>query len=694
MDKVTTQMCNDGIGRLGYARVLVEVNAKDDLKDRIKVCYKDKNKVTIRTKFVGVEYAWKPLKCSHCAVFGHEHSKCEFNPKRMKEKDNQTQADSKKEKIADKEGFVQEKYNKLNKNRGNENMGEMIQNEKSGYQTPNREKEWKVTKDVIDAIRKSANKYSVLEDQNDNKTLRGITLDEKGGNKEDEILDNENEMANNVVSDNMVTWNVRGMCNRKKQKEIKRVIQDENPNAFALIIVGWNPNEMNMMLIHTSDQTMLYMVENICKKTRFYCCFTYDANAGKDRRSLWKTLRVYKNIVNGNSWILIGYWNVSLNVIEHSARGSCKTADMLDFQECLEDIKIDRVLGNARFVGAFPNSYAVFLPYLTLDNCPAMLIISNALKKQKRAFRFANFVTDKPEFLKSFKDNWEIPVKGCDMFKLAKRTKNMKFHMKNLAWKKEKLKKEANILKEYCEAVSDEEKLLFQQAKIDWLKDRDINSKFFHAFLKCRRNKSIIYMVQNELGESFYDDKTISQTNSDWMIRQVTNEEINQAMFDIDDNKASGPDRFSSRFYKQSWEVIRKDACPAVKEFFNKGKILGKLRQHISKQIGDGKSSFMWHDKWWDKGVICDIIPMEEPNSLDTTLWTTKKGVEGKFSTNKAGNDIMDDKETVKWWNLVWYTHCIPRHAFVLWLAIQGRLTTQDRLIKWYPGSEVVLSIL
>nr|GEV16795.1 hypothetical protein [Tanacetum cinerariifolium] len=83
MDKVTTQTCNEGTGKLGYARVLVVVNAKNEL-DKIKLCYKDKNNVTIGTKYVGVEYAWKPPKCSHYAVLGHEYFKCEFNPERLK----------------------------------------------------------------------------------------------------------------------------------------------------------------------------------------------------------------------------------------------------------------------------------------------------------------------------------------------------------------------------------------------------------------------------------------------------------------------------------------------------------------------------------------------------------------------------------------------------------------------------------
>ncbi|GKG42901.1 hypothetical protein Tco_0479585, partial [Tanacetum coccineum] len=85
MDKVTTQMCNEGTGRLGFARVLVEMNAKIDMKDKIELCYRNKNNETVRTKFVNVEYVWKLVRCSHCAVFGHNYSKCGFNPDKVKE---------------------------------------------------------------------------------------------------------------------------------------------------------------------------------------------------------------------------------------------------------------------------------------------------------------------------------------------------------------------------------------------------------------------------------------------------------------------------------------------------------------------------------------------------------------------------------------------------------------------------------
>lgn len=54
------------------------------------------------------------------------------------------------------------------------------------------------------------------------------------------------------------------------------------------------------------------------------------------------------------------------------------------------------------------------------------------------------------------------------------------------------------ILNEYNIAAKDEEKLLAQKAKIDWLCDGDTNSKFFHIVLKGRAHKSRIEAVHDE----------------------------------------------------------------------------------------------------------------------------------------------------------------------------------------------------
>nr|GFC51421.1 hypothetical protein [Tanacetum cinerariifolium] len=53
------------------------------------------------------------------------------------------------------------------------------------------------------------------------------------------------------------------------------------------------------------------------------------------------------------------------------------------------------------------------------------------------------------------------------------------------------------------------------------------------------------------------------------------------------------------------------------------------------------------------------------------------------FSGNTVWNDLRFCSDTVPWVKIVWYSQCIPMHAFMVWLAIHGRLRTQDLMVKW-----------
>ena len=61
------------------------------------------------------------------------------------------------------------------------------------------------------------------------------------------------------------------------------------------------------------------------------------------------------------------------------------------------------------------------------------------------------------------------------------------------------------------------------------------------------------------------------------MTTPVSDKEIKEALFAINDNKASEPDGYTAKFYKKSWDIVGKDVCEAVKEFFIKGKMLGEV---------------------------------------------------------------------------------------------------------------------
>nr|GEZ13909.1 RNA-directed DNA polymerase, eukaryota, reverse transcriptase zinc-binding domain protein [Tanacetum cinerariifolium] len=139
-----------------------------------------------------------------------------------------------------------------------------------------------------------------------------------------------------------------------------------------------------------------------------------------------------------------------------------------------------------------------------------------------------------------------------------------------------------------------------------------MNSAFFHKVIKGRINRSIVGEIWSEdnvrysgdqipsqfvnhfknflgvqsskecleLDNDLFSNK-ISEQEAISMIEEVTNEEVKAAMFNIDDNKAHGPDGFTAKFYKKDWHVVGNDVCEAVKEFFTKGKLLGELNATI-----------------------------------------------------------------------------------------------------------------
>nr|GEU95713.1 RNA-directed DNA polymerase, eukaryota, reverse transcriptase zinc-binding domain protein [Tanacetum cinerariifolium] len=279
--------------------------------------------------------------------------------------------------------------------------------------------------------------------------------------------------------------------------------------------------------------------------------------------------------------------------------------------------KIDRIMGNNSFFAKFSIANAIFLPYGIFNHSPAILKIPQAMIKKRKSFRLANYVTGKREFNELVKDKWNTKVQGHAMYKLVSKLKGLKQHLNKLKWKNGNLfKKVADIktklynvqrkidldptnkslknenvglLKEYKEASIYEEKLLRQKAKITWLREGDKNSAYFHKVLKGWTNRNIIMFVCAEDGiryknckvatqfvkhfegflginppvtkltvdDNYLFNRKISKTKAIKMIREVSDDEIKIALFDIDDDKAPGPDGYISKFYKKAWNFVK-----------------------------------------------------------------------------------------------------------------------------------------
>lgn len=119
----------------------------------------------------------------------------------------------------------------------------------------------------------------------------------------------------------------------------------------------------------------------------------------------------------------------------------------------------------------------------------------------------------------------------------------------------------------------------------------DQNTKYFHAFLKTKRNKQHIASILNEQGQlvtsyenivevfvRFFNNmlgeqkrggrntnkkifemgNRLSAEHQMGLIKPITKEEIKEAFFHIKDNKSAGPDEFGSCFFNEAWPIIKR----------------------------------------------------------------------------------------------------------------------------------------
>ncbi|GJR98189.1 RNA-directed DNA polymerase, eukaryota, reverse transcriptase zinc-binding domain protein [Tanacetum coccineum] len=729
MDNVTATMCKMGVGRVGFARVLVEVSAKKPLPYEIEVVYKNEAKEVICRKIVKVVYDWKPPCCSTCCVFGHSSLQCPKNkvnirPEANKEREdkevNQSNGNLKNgTEKNDNEGFIPVQNKKQNamfgkvlrpnfkpntqQNRGGNQRGNVNgkgeskfayqpkmkinenvvpkepdviskntpakESQKSPSQTPCK-KVWNVHNDILAAMRRSANKFSVFEkyDENETNNLQSImnkeivekfitrnkepsACDMKKWNEDmikyykDRLaeLKDKGESSGGIREENEVfpddsgiarCMEEDGLSTSNKQKEVRSFITDENLSICAVlethikIMIGWNSDHVNINIVHCAKQSLFCEIHTVTGNIKMFCTFVYAANGGKERRELWKDLQIHKRIVDKHAWVIMGDMNATLASNEHSAGSSYMNTDMNEFKGCVNRIEVEDIVSSGLFYTWTKNLFKTKMGE------------SDVMKLKKKAFKFANFVAEKEEFLNIIRKAWDNQFKGCHMFKTVKKFKSLKAELKKLAWKdgnifdkvqelklqlkdlqtkidddpysKELRVKESKCIHEYVEAMKDEEKLLYQKAKIKWLKVGDKNNAYFHRALKSRNHRNRINAIKDTQGNLFQGEevaeqfvnhfkiflgvevpvndvgpylplikKKLSSNDADFMVREVCDEEIKEALFQIDGNKAPGPDGLSSLFFIKAWDIVGKDICKAVKEFFDNGKMLKEINSTL-----------------------------------------------------------------------------------------------------------------
>ncbi|GJV95336.1 RNA-directed DNA polymerase, eukaryota, reverse transcriptase zinc-binding domain protein [Tanacetum coccineum] len=113
-------------------------------------------------------------------------------------------------------------------------------------------------------------------------------------------------------------------------------------------------------------------------------------------------------------------------------------------------------------------------------------------------------------------------------------------------------------------------------------------------------------------------------------------------MFSIKDDKAAGPDGFTSKFFKKAWSIVGPDVCRAVREFFTSGKLLGELNTNLISLVPKLKTPRKLSD--YRPIACCNVVYKCISKVLTNRL---KEGLDGLVDVNQCafipGRHISDN---------------------------------------------------
>ncbi|GJU93138.1 sodium/hydrogen exchanger 6 [Tanacetum coccineum] len=364
-----------------------------------------------------------------------------------------------------------------------------------------------------------------------------------------------------------------------------RAPKDGFNSGGSRIILGWNDDLVDIMTMAQTNQVMHVQVNTRANNKTLFCSFVYGDNYSMNRRALWSNLVGHAGLIRNRPWVLMGDFNAALNLEDHSSGGYELNVAMRDFRECVQAMEIDRIMGNLQFNDDFLGSFPIFQPYRISDHSPCVLRIPTVTKSKPKPFKFANFLVYKEGFREVVESGWNVNIEGFSMYRVVKRLKGLKSPFYRDPSSFILREEHAHYLLAFKEAQLDEERFLKQKAKVEWLKAGDSNTAYFHRIMKNKCAKNRIDMVSdssntlydgnhvtyafvnhydqfletegvtNHLDDHYLYTRVLDTIKANFMVRGVTDIEVKNVNFSMGDNKAPGPDGFTTAFFKKAWDV-------------------------------------------------------------------------------------------------------------------------------------------
>ncbi|GJR79369.1 uncharacterized protein Tco_0150154, partial [Tanacetum coccineum] len=203
------------------------------------------------------------------------------------------------------------------------------------------------------------------------------------------------------------------------------------------------------------------------------------------------------------------------------------------------------------------------------------------------------------------------------MFKVVSKLKTLKKPLRKLIYDQDNLHDRVNKLQVELDAV---QKAL--DANPNDLNIREEEDVYLHAFNEAKNQRSRVDIIRDNSNNEFscanvaeafvshygkfhgcsmdYDNinsdelfpKKVSDVANSNMVRPISDEEIKRAMFDIGNDKALGPDGYTSAFFKKAWDIVGIEGDPLSPYLFTL--VMEVLTLMLKRRVRSSKN-FRYH---------------------------------------------------------------------------------------------------
>ncbi|XP_039007590.1 uncharacterized protein LOC120135392 [Hibiscus syriacus] len=259
------------------------------------------------------------------------------------------------------------------------------------------------------------------------------------------------------------------------------------------------------------------------------------------------------------------------------------------------------------------------------------------MTKKPRPFKFFNCWTTYEKFLSTIKESWQGHCEGSAMQCLFSKLMRLKPFLKELnkvyfsdisgrvSNKRAELEQiqifnlthvdqrriddERRIHAELMDLKVVESRFYRQKAKIHWLREGDLNTRFFHQRVESNKKRNTIRVIKGEDGQCYDSfegmaaelvifftnligsaDPPVKGSSVEslkgllnyslpegacaFLTKEVNDIEINEALFRQWKDKSPGPDDYTYGFFKAAWDIVGIDFVSAVRYFFQSSCLL------------------------------------------------------------------------------------------------------------------------